>query len=60
MNAATQAQDRAKNLVKMKKEGKLAPPAAAVIENRRKPKLKLPPSPKAIGEDLIRLVDADI
>lgn len=57
---ATQAQDRAKKLEKMKKEGKLTPPAAAVVENRRKPRLNLPPPPKAIGEDLIQLVDADI
>jgi len=57
---AKQAQDRAKKLEKMRKEGKLTPPAAAVIDNRRKPKLNLPPPPKAIGEDLISLVDADI
>ena len=44
----------------MRKEGKLTPPAAAVIDNRRKPKLNLPPPPKAMGEELISLVDADI
>ena len=44
----------------MKKEGKLTPPAAAVVETRRKPRLNLPPPPKALGEDLIQLVGADI
>ena len=57
---AASAQSRVKMLEKMKAEGKLDPPPLAVVENRRPPKLVLPPPPKAIGEDLISLVNADI
>jgi len=57
---AASAQSRVKMLEKMKKEGKLTPPPVAVVETKFRPELVLPPPPKAIGEDLLVLKDADI
>ena len=45
---------------KMKKEGKLTPPAAAVVEQRWKPSLELPEPPKSMGDVLLELQDANI
>ena len=57
---AASAQSRVKMLEKMKKEGKLTPPPVAVVETKFRPELVLPPPPKAIGEDLLVLKNADI
>jgi ATP-binding cassette subfamily F protein 3 len=54
------AQSRVKMLEKMKKEGKLDPPAVAVVSNTRIPQLVLPPPPKPHGENLLVLKDASI
>jgi len=54
------AQSRVKMLEKMKKEGKLEPPAVAVVSNTRIPQLVLPPPPKPYGENLMVLKDASI
>ncbi len=45
---------------KMKKEGKLTAPAAAVVEKRWKPSLSLPKPPKSMGDVLLSLESADI
>ena len=57
---AASAQSRVKMIEKMKKEGKLTPPPISITAERRKPVLKLPDPPKAIGDDLITLKDANI
>lgn len=57
---AASAQSRVKMLEKMKSEGKLTPPPVAVVETKFRPELILPPPPKAIGEDLLVLKNADI
>ena len=57
---AKSAQSRVKMLEKMKKEGKLTPPAEAVVKTNFRPELILPDPPKAIGEDLLVLKNADI
>jgi len=54
------AQSRVKMLEKMRKEGKLDPPAAAVVTTARIPQLSLPPPPKPHGENLLELKDAMI
>ena len=54
------AQSRVKMLEKMKKEGKLDPPPAAVVSNTRIPHLNLPPPPKPHGENLLVLKGATI
>merc|ERR1711966_284562 len=54
------AQSRVKMLAKMKAEGKLDPPPAAVVANVRIPHLNLPPPPKPHGEHLLVLKDATI
>ena len=54
------AQSRVKMLEKMKKEGKLDPPAVAVVSSTRIPQLVLPPPPKPHGENLLVLKDASI
>jgi ATP-binding cassette subfamily F protein 3 len=57
---ATSAQSRVKMIEKMRKEGKLTPPAGAVVEKRGKPSLVLPKPPKSMGEILLSLEDADV
>lgn len=57
---ASSAQSRVKMIEKMKKEGKLTPPAAGVIEQRWKPSLILPEPPKAMGDVLLELEDVNI
>ena len=57
---ASSAQSRVKMIEKMKKEGKLTPPAAAVVEQRWKPSLELPEPPKSMGDVLLELQDANI
>ena len=57
---ASSAQSRVKMIEKMKKEGKLTPPAAAVVEKRWKPSLSLPDPPKSIGEVLLEVRNANI
>lgn len=54
------AQSRVKMLEKMKKEGKLDPPPAAIVTNVRIPQLTLPPPPKPYGENLLVVKDAVI
>jgi ATPase subunit of ABC transporter with duplicated ATPase domains len=54
------AQSRVKMLEKMKREGKLEPPAVAVVSNAKIPELVLPPPPKPNGEYLLRVQGADI
>lgn len=54
------AQSRVKALEKMKKEGKLDPPPAAVVTNARIPVLKLPDPPKPHGENLLVMKDTTI
>lgn len=54
------AQSRVKMLEKMKKEGKLDPPAVAVVSTARIPQLTLPPPPKPHGENLLVMKDAVI
>ena len=54
------AQSRVKMLEKMKKEGKLDPPPAAVVTAARIPSLTLPPPPKPHGENLLELKNAVI
>uniref|UniRef100_A0A7S1UPJ2 ABC transporter domain-containing protein n=1 Tax=Grammatophora oceanica TaxID=210454 RepID=A0A7S1UPJ2_9STRA len=57
---AASAQSRVKMLEKMKREGKLDPPPVAVISKGRDPELVLPPPPKPIGEDLLKVENAVI
>lgn len=54
------AQSRVKALEKMKKEGKLDPPAVAVVTKARIPELTLPPPPKPHGENLLVVKNAMI
>ncbi|KAL7498119.1 hypothetical protein ACHAWT_009643 [Skeletonema menzelii] len=54
------AQSRVKALERMKKEGRLDPPPAAVVTTARIPYLKLPAPPKPHGENLLVLKDATI
>ena len=57
---AKSAQSRVKMLEKMKKEGKLDPPAVAITTKARIPELVLPPPPKPNGENLLVMKDATI
>ena len=57
---AKSAQSRVKMLEKMKKEGKLDPPAVAIVAKGRDPELALPPPPKPNGEYLMTLSGATI
>eukprot|EP00588_Corethron_pennatum_P004368 CAMPEP_0194286906 /NCGR_PEP_ID=MMETSP0169-20130528/33571_1 /TAXON_ID=218684 /ORGANISM="Corethron pennatum, Strain L29A3" /LENGTH=761 /DNA_ID=CAMNT_0039033451 /DNA_START=89 /DNA_END=2374 /DNA_ORIENTATION=- len=57
---AASAQSRVKMLEKMKKEGKLTPPAVAIVASTFRPELILPPPPKAVGDDLLAIENADI
>lgn len=57
---ATSAQSRVKMIEKMRKEGKLTPPAAGVVEKRWKPSMKLPDAPKSMGEVLLEVENAYI
>ena len=57
---ASSAQSRVKMIEKMRKEGKLTPPAAGIVEKRGKPSLKLPDPPKSMGEILLSLEGADV
>lgn len=57
---AKAAQSRVKMIEKMKTEGKLTPPAAAVIEKTSKPSLSLPNPPKSMGDILLSLKSADV
>lgn len=57
---AKSAQSRVKMIEKMKRDGKLTPPAAAVVEKRAKPSLSLPKPPKSMGEVLLSLEGADV
>lgn len=57
---AASAQSRVKMIEKMKKEGKLDAPPAAVVEKRWKPTLVLPPPTKSMGDVLLELKGADI
>jgi ATP-binding cassette subfamily F protein 3 len=54
------AQSRVKMLEKMKKEGKLDAPPAAIVANVRIPILQLPDPPKPYGENLLVMKDATI
>lgn len=54
------AQSRVKMLEKMKREGKLDPPPAAVVASTKIPYLKLPTPPKPYGENLLTITDATI
>jgi len=54
------AQSRVKALEKMRREGRLDPPPAAVVQSTRIPQLVLPPPPKPHGEVLLALEDASI
>jgi len=54
------AQSRVKALEKMRREGRLDPPPAAVVQNVRIPQLVLPPPPKPHGEVLLALEGAAI
>jgi ATP-binding cassette subfamily F protein 3 len=54
------AQSRAKMLDKMRAEGKLDPPAISVVSRGGKPVLVLPPPPKPLGEDLLKVEGASI
>lgn len=54
------AQSRLKMLEKMKKEGKLDPPPVSIVSTGRKPELVLPPPPKPLGEDLLKIDNAFI
>mmetsp|Transcript_18055 Transcript_18055/g.25506 ORF Transcript_18055/g.25506 Transcript_18055/m.25506 type:complete len:454 (+) Transcript_18055:22-1383(+) len=57
---ASSAQSRVKMIEKMRKEGKLEPPPNAVVANRIRPSLTLPPPPKSMGEVLLELKHASI
>ncbi len=57
---ASSAQSRVKMIEKMKREGKLTPPAAAVVEQRWKPSLVLPDPPKSMGDVLLELQNASV
>mmetsp|Transcript_13338 Transcript_13338/g.19986 ORF Transcript_13338/g.19986 Transcript_13338/m.19986 type:complete len:719 (+) Transcript_13338:78-2234(+) len=57
---AASAQSRVKMLEKMKKEGKLTPPAAGIVEKRQKPSLELAKPPKSMGDTLLSLEGANI
>ena len=57
---ASAAQSRVKMIEKMRKEGKLTPPPVAIVTERTKPLLKLPDPPKAIGDELLELENANI
>jgi len=54
------AQSRVKMLEKMKSEGKLDPPAVAVVTTARIPQLSLPVPPKPHGENLLTIENASI
>jgi len=54
------AQSRVKALERMKKEGRLDAPPAAIVTVARIPYLKLPDPPKPHGENLLVLKDATI
>lgn len=57
---ASAAQSRVKQLEKMQKEGLLDEPSAALMVERFKPTLRLPDPPKAIGDTLLALRNANI
>ena len=57
---AASAQSRVKMLEKMKREGKLDPPPVAVVSTGRQPELVLPPPPKPLGQDLLKIENAFI
>jgi ATP-binding cassette subfamily F protein 3 len=57
---ASAAQSRVKMIEKMREEGKLTPPAVAIVETTFQPELVLPDPPKCIGEELLTLKNADI
>lgn len=57
---ATAAQSRVKQLEKMKAQGALDAPPEAVVQDRFKPRFKLPDPPKAIGDTLLTLTDAQV
>lgn len=57
---AASAQSRVKQIEKMRKEGKLTPPAAAIVQKTWKPSIVLPDPPKAMGDILLSLKDANI
>lgn len=57
---ASAAQSRVKALDKMKEQGLLDAPAADIVAQRFKPTLVLPNPPKAMGDILLSLTDAQI
>ena len=57
---AKSAQSRVKQLEKMERDGLLDAPAQAIVAQRFKPTLTLPPPPKAMGEVMLGLQDASI
>lgn len=57
---ATAAQSRVKQLEKMKAQGALDAPPEAVLQERFKPRLTLPDPPKAMGDTLLALTDAQV
>ncbi|KAG7357674.1 ABC transporter related protein [Nitzschia inconspicua] len=52
---ASAAQSRVKQIDKMKAEGLLDAPSDDILEQRYKPRLNLPPPPKAMGDVLLAL-----
>lgn len=57
---ASAAQSKVKQLEKMEREGLLAAPSESLTVERFKPSLTLPDPPRAIGDILLSLEDADV
>lgn len=57
---ASAAQSRVKQIEKMRRQGLLDAPAEAVVSERFRPILRLPRPPKAFGDVLISLNNADL
>jgi len=57
---ASAAQSRVKMIEKMRKEGKLTPPPQSIVRKEFKPTILLPDPPKARGDVLLGLDEADV
>jgi ATP-binding cassette, subfamily F, member 3 len=57
---AASAQSRVKQIERMREKGLLDAPAEAIVAERFRPIMKLPKPPKAFGEVLLSLHDADL